>query len=66
MQIILNGQPRTLPENATLASLVNHLGLTGKRYAIEVNESIVPRSQHASYVLQADDKVEIIQAIGGG
>jgi thiamine biosynthesis protein ThiS len=66
MQIQVNGASQTLPENASLADLVALLELTGKRIAIEVNAEIVPRSQHSSTLLQADDQVEIVHAIGGG
>ncbi len=66
MEIILNGQLHTLAENTTLDQLVEQLGLSGQRYAVEINERIVPRSQHARTHLHEQDKVEIIQAIGGG
>jgi len=66
MHILLNGEPRELPENSTLSTLLATLDLQNKRFAAEVNEALVPRSEHASHVLQADDRVEIVQAIGGG
>ncbi|GHB12533.1 sulfur carrier protein ThiS [Salinicola rhizosphaerae] len=66
MQIELNGEPRTLGEDRTLTDLVESLGLAGRRIAIEVNEEIVPRSQHAQTRLNAGDRVEIVHAIGGG
>lgn len=66
MNIYLNGEARQVPDNATAAQLVEELGLTGKRIAMEVNREIVPRSTYADHTLQADDKVEIVHAIGGG
>ncbi len=66
MDIILNGEPREVAEACSLTLLTEQLGLTGKRYAVEVNEEIVPRSQHATHILQPGDKVEIVHAIGGG
>jgi sulfur carrier protein len=66
MQIFLNGETREFPDNTTAAILVESLGLTGKRIAMEVNLEIVPRSQYASYQIQPGDKVEVVQAIGGG
>lgn len=66
MQIHINGALRQLAEATTLAELVEELDLTGKRIAIEVNEELVPRSQHAEHVLREGDRVEIVQAIGGG
>lgn len=66
MQIHLNGQPHTLPEQASIEDLLQDLQLTGKRLAVEVNETIIPRSRHATTRLQANDQVEIVHAIGGG
>lgn len=66
MNIILNGTPETVPEQCTLAELTRSLDLSDKRYAVEINEQLIPRSQHENYQLQESDKVEIVQAIGGG
>jgi sulfur carrier protein len=33
---------------------------------VERNGEIVPRSQHASTVVDSGDRLEIVQAIGGG
>jgi sulfur carrier protein len=66
MNITLNGQPFELNSGATLNDVIRLLELEGKRYAIEVNEQIIPRSEHNSHVLETGDDVEIVQAIGGG
>ena len=66
MQVAVNGEPLQLPEQSTLEDLIARLQLTGKRIAVEVNLEIVPRSEHASLVLQPGDRVEIVHAIGGG
>ena len=66
MNIYLNGEARQVPDNCSAAQLVEELGLSGKRIAMEVNREIVPRSSYADTPLQTDDKVEIVHAIGGG
>lgn len=66
MQIQLNGDAHELAEGSTLAALVAALDLAGKRIAVELNGEIAPRSQHATVTLRAGDRVEIVQAIGGG
>jgi len=66
MKIYLNGEAREVPDNCSAAQLVEELGLTGKRIAMEVNMEIVPRSGYETHALQADDRVEIVHAIGGG
>lgn len=66
MHIHLNGEPRDLPESSTIAQLLASAGYADKRVAVEVNRDIVPRSRHASHRLCDGDRVEIVQAIGGG
>src|SRR5690606_33084454 len=51
MNIILNGEPRTLASAMTVAALVEDLGYAGKRVAVERNGEIVPRSRHADTAL---------------
>ncbi len=66
MNIVLNGEPTGLQEALTLRGLIDRLELTGKRLAVEVNEEVVPRSEHGEYRLRDGDRVEIVHAIGGG
>ncbi len=66
MNIYVNGEPRQVPQDFTAARLLTELSLTGKRIAIEVNQDIVPRSSYPQLVFQDGDRVEIVQAIGGG
>jgi thiamine biosynthesis protein ThiS len=66
MDIMVNGQLHQLQENDTILQLIHHLGLENKRLAVEVNLTIVPRSQFGTRILTQGDKIEIVQAIGGG
>jgi sulfur carrier protein len=66
MNILINGRNEEVREGLPLPQLLDQLELSGKRIAVEVNEELVPRSAHADCVLQEGDRVEIVQAIGGG
>ena len=66
MEIILNGEPREVPEPMTAAELVELLGVSGRRLAMEVNREILPRSAYRDHRLRPGDRVEIVHAIGGG
>ena len=66
MEIIVNGELRQVATAYTVAELINDLGFTGRRLAVEVNLEIVPRSIHPQHQLKAGDRVEIVHAIGGG
>lgn len=66
MQVMINGEYQTYDDEINIATLLQRSGLTGKRLAVEVNEHIIPKSLHTDTVIIDGDKVEIIQAIGGG
>ena len=66
MKIIVNGEEITLPENSNIQDLIAQLGFTNKRIAIEINEAIIPKSKHQSHPLTNHDRVEVINAVGGG
>ena len=66
MNLKVNGDPQQLPKGATLGQLLEQLGLGEKRLAVERNGDIVLRSDYTSCVLEEGDKLEIVQAIGGG
>jgi sulfur carrier protein len=66
MRIQLNGEALELPEGQSVADLLARLDLAGRRVAVELNLDIVPRSQHAATLLRDGDRVEVVQAIGGG
>ena len=46
--------------------MIEELGYTGKRIALERNGDIVPRSQYSDKTLSEGDKLEIVVAVGGG
>jgi sulfur carrier protein len=66
MQVSVNGEPKTLAEGFTVAELLGVLDLGDRRVAVEVNQDIVPRSEHGRHVLREGDRVEVVHAIGGG
>jgi len=65
MKILLNGAEIVIPEAATIDLLLDLLESKG-RFAVEINGEIIPRSQYAHHRLAADDRVEVVRAIGGG
>lgn len=66
MRIQLNGDTFELPDGETVAGLLARMELAGRRVAVELNQGIVPRSEHAGTALSEGDQVEVVQAIGGG
>lgn len=66
LQVIINGEPRSVPEGTTVADLLKLLSIRGERVAVEVNLDVVRRDDRAARVLADHDKVEIVSFVGGG
>lgn len=66
MKIIVNGSEHDLPADSTVSRLLDILGYTDKRIAVERNGAIVPKSLHPHTALAPQDRVEIVVAVGGG
>lgn len=62
----INGAARQLTESCSVAAMIEELGYTGKRIALERNGDIVPRSLYATQQITDGDKLEIVVAVGGG
>jgi sulfur carrier protein len=62
----INGVAQRLPADIDLAQLLVRLKLQERRLAIEYNLEVVPRSEYAQVRLKQGDRVEIVNAIGGG
>ena len=66
MDIVLNGESRSLAAALTVLDLLQAEGRGQRRVAVEVNGESVPRSRHAESTLRDGDRVEIVHALGGG
>ncbi|MEI7795953.1 MAG: sulfur carrier protein ThiS [Methylococcaceae bacterium] len=66
MIIYVNGDAREMAENSRVSDVIIELGLTDKKIALELNEEILPFQNFTTHVLNANDKLEIVHAIGGG
>jgi sulfur carrier protein len=66
IDIVINGETRTVLQGTTVAKLVDELGFGDRRVAVERNREVVPRAQHASTVLAAGDRLEVVTFVGGG
>ena len=65
MRIQVNGDEREVAASTVLA-LVEELGFDVRKVAVERNLAIVPKSLHASTPLEAGDRIELVQFVGGG
>ncbi|QEL20258.1 sulfur carrier protein ThiS [Limnoglobus roseus] len=64
--ITVNAERRSFALPLTVAGLLAELGRDPKKLAVEVNQNVVPRADHATTPLQDGDAVEIVTLVGGG
>jgi len=66
LRVELNGEPKELPEGATLLSLIEQLSLAPERVAVELNRDVVRRADWPATRLSDGDRVEVVHFVGGG
>ncbi|MGH9905941.1 MAG: sulfur carrier protein ThiS [Pyrinomonadaceae bacterium] len=66
MRLRINGETRELANGLSLLELIKELDLPDTRIAVELNCSVIRRSEWASIKLKEDDQIEIVHFVGGG
>jgi len=66
IEIIVNGEKRTVSESTTIKALLDELGIADKTMASAVNMEVVKKEQWQSHTLKEGDKVEFLHFVGGG
>jgi len=66
IEVVINGETRSVVQGTTVAALIGALGLADRKVAVERNREVVPRAEHASTVLAAGDRLEVVTFVGGG
>ncbi|TYO96379.1 sulfur carrier protein [Geothermobacter ehrlichii] len=66
MNVIVNGKGMDVADGMTVTGLLGLLQLDASRVAVERNQNIVARADFDSTELLEDDRLEIVQFVGGG
>jgi thiamine biosynthesis protein ThiS len=66
MNLIINGEDRNFDSALTISALLDRLGMKPDRVAVELNRQLVPRERCGITQLGQDDKLQIVQFVGGG
>ena len=66
MDVILNGEPASVPAPLTVAGLLAHLDIDARRVAVELNEAVVKKALYEQTPINTGDTVEIVNFVGGG
>ena len=65
-RVRVNGVDLGLRAPCSVADLLGQLGMQGKRVAVSINRNVIPRSRHCDARVAAGDRIEILEAVGGG
>jgi sulfur carrier protein len=66
VDIVVNGEPQTVPEGETILGLLRRLQLDPERVAVELDQRIVRQPKWSETALADGSRVEIVQFVGGG
>ena len=66
LEILVNGEPKTVPRGLTVAGLHRHQAIAPERVAVELNREIIRQPAWDSAELGPGAQIEIVQFVGGG
>jgi len=66
LRIHVNGEPHRFSAPCSVASLLDQLSLGKRRIAVAINHDVIPRSTFEAQQIQDGDRIEILEAVGGG
>jgi thiamine biosynthesis protein ThiS len=66
VQVQVNGESREVDDHSTLTSLIADLALPAQRIAVELNRTVVHRSEWPTTELNEGDRIEVVHFVGGG
>ena len=66
IEIVVNGNPRRVPEGLSVAGLLAFLEIPLERVAVELNGTIVRKPDWESAAIAEGARLEIVWFVGGG
>ena len=64
--LYLNGVKISIEKEIDITTFLKNQNLSQKKIAIAVNGAIIPKKEYQKIILKEGDKIEIVQAVGGG
>ncbi|MDY3205302.1 MAG: sulfur carrier protein ThiS [Arcobacter sp.] len=66
MTLIVNGETKEFDNSSTLQDIITNLQIENKVMAAAVNMNIVKKDDWKNFIPKNDDKIELLQFVGGG
>lgn len=66
MRLFINGESMEFENDKNIAEILAILGVEAKFFAITLNAKLVKKEDYAHTIPQENDKIEMLQFMGGG
>ena len=66
IQIYINGKKKNINSNCNLIDILKKYSLINKLVAVEINQEVIPKSKYKTRKINKNDRIEILELIGGG
>ena len=66
IQIYINGKKKNINSNCNLVDIVEEYSLKNQLVAVEINQEVIPKSNYKTKKINTNDRIEILELIGGG
>ena len=66
MTLIVNGETKEFDDSSTLQDIITNLQIENKVMAAAVNMNIIKKDDWSNFIPKDDDKIELLQFVGGG
>tara|TARA_B100001121_G_scaffold293712_1_gene296560 strand:- start:244 stop:459 length:216 start_codon:yes stop_codon:yes gene_type:complete len=66
IQIYINGKKKNINSNCNLINILEAYSLKNKMVAVEINQEVIPKSNYKTKKINKNDRIEILELIGGG
>ena len=66
IQIYINGKKKNININCNLVDILEEYSLKNQLVAVEINQEVIPKSNYKTKKINKNDRIEILELIGGG
>ena len=66
IQIYINGKKKNINSNFNIINILEEYSLKNKLVAVEINQEVIPKSNYKTKKINKNDRIEILELIGGG
>ena len=66
IEIYINGKKKIVNKSLNLQKILKKFLIKNQLFAVELNNEVIPKSQYKNKEVVQNDKIEILELIGGG